>query len=122
LFVLQQLADGRARSINQLAVETATDPSTVSGVLKRLVERKLVRRERSRDDARRAEVSLTPAGAALLERAPDAPQAQLMAALTALPLGQRRQVAAGLEEIANYMGGARASLFFEDETAERRRR
>ncbi len=58
LFVLQQLADGAASaapSIAQLADMTATDPSSVSVVVSRLVARGLAARRSSRADARRAE-------------------------------------------------------------------
>src|ERR671935_128422 len=71
LFVLQQLAAGEGLSINELAARALTGQNTVSTVVARLVERGLVRRKRAEDDARRAVVSLPPAGRRLLERAPE---------------------------------------------------
>src|SRR6185503_8449790 len=68
LFVLQQLAEGKAPSIADIAAQTATDPSSVSVVVSRLVERGLAARRVSRADARRAEVVITPSGRALLRR------------------------------------------------------
>src|SRR4029079_19302546 len=65
LFVLQQLADG-SRSIGQLAAETLTDPSSVSVVARRLVDRGLASRKTARDDARRVDLTLTAAGKRLL--------------------------------------------------------
>jgi DNA-binding MarR family transcriptional regulator len=120
LFVLRQLTDGRPRSINELAAATATDPSTVSGVVRRLVDGGLVRREVSREDGRRAEVSLTAAGAALVARAPSVPQSKMVAALGALPRARRRALADGLVAIAEKMGAEAAPLFFEDEPRRRR--
>ena len=113
LFVLQQLAAG-PRSINQLAEATATDPSTVSGVVHRLLARKLVSRKAAADDARRAEVSLTPSGTALLARAPGVPQDRMLEALLALPARERRGVAQGLIQIADKMGQGDPSFFFEE--------
>jgi DNA-binding MarR family transcriptional regulator/cytochrome c2 len=95
LFVLQQLAHDAPRSINELAAATATDPSTVSGVVRRLLDAGLVSRKVASEDARRAEVSLTSKGAGLLARAPAVPQAKILRALSALPLERRRALAMG---------------------------
>jgi DNA-binding MarR family transcriptional regulator len=122
LFVMEQLADGRPRSINELAERTVTDPSTVSGVVRRLLDRQLVRRDVSPLDGRRADVTLTAAGAALLARAPKAPQQALVAALAEMPDAQRRALTAGLVTLAERLGPAEAPLFFEDDPETRRRR
>jgi DNA-binding MarR family transcriptional regulator len=115
LFVLQQLGDGEPRSINEIADATVTDPSTVSGLVRRLLDAGLVDRKRSRADARRAEVRLTAKGAGVLARAPKAPQSQLVAALSGLPRKRLRTLAAGLTELASRLGTFDASFFFEDE-------
>jgi DNA-binding MarR family transcriptional regulator len=122
LFVMQQLGDGRPRSINELAEQTVTDPSTVSGVVRRLIDQKLVRRQVSPVDGRRAEVSLTAAGRSLLQRAPEAPQQQLVAALAEMTDAERRSLLAGLIKLADHLGPANAALFFEDDTPPRRPR
>lgn len=122
LFVLEQLADGRPRSINELAEKTVTDPSTVSGVVRRLIEQRLVRRDVSPLDGRRAEISLTAAARALLERAPRAPQQALVAALVQMRDTERRSLTAGLVTLAEQLGAPEAALFFEDDAATRRRR
>lgn len=71
LFVLSILAEAvDAMSMNELAQRTQTDPSTVSVVIGRLVDRGLVKRVRSGEDARRAELSLTAKGRKLRKRAP----------------------------------------------------
>ena len=122
LFVLQQLAEGAARSeaapsIAQLAELTATDPSSVSVVVSRLVARNLAARRPSKVDGRRAEVVITPAGRALLQRSPPPVQERLIAALTELPPARRRELAAGLDAVVGSLGAAdqSASMFFEDE-------
>src|ERR1043166_818990 len=69
LFVLQQLAERPAESLNDLAERTATHQSSVSVVVRRLVERGLVTRISSASDKRRIEISVTSAGRALLSGA-----------------------------------------------------
>jgi DNA-binding MarR family transcriptional regulator len=114
LFVLQQLADGKSRSINQLADETVTDPSTISGLMRRLVDAGLVNRKTSATDARRAEVSLTAKGRALLARAPKAPQAGLVAALEKMPRKRLRALTDALVELSARLGPVEPTFFFED--------
>lgn len=115
LFVIQLLADNRPRSISELADATLTDMSSVSVVVRRLVERGLVERSASADDARRAEIRLTLEGKALLRRAPEAPQARLVAALATLPPDDRVVLARSLSAVADAMGAREVSFFFENE-------
>ncbi|HVX41488.1 MAG TPA: MarR family transcriptional regulator [Gemmatimonadaceae bacterium] len=81
LFVLQQLAERSAASLNELAERTATHQSSVSVVVRRLVERGFVSRTASAADKRRIEIEVTPAGRELLAGAPMTIQTQLMQAL-----------------------------------------
>jgi len=97
LFVLRCLADAPARSVNELAERTRTHQSSVSVVVTRLVARKLVRRARAADDARRQELSLTAAGRALLARAVPTAQERLAEGLDRLASAQRRRLADALE-------------------------
>src|SRR5690242_1166775 len=78
LFVLQQLAEKPADSLNELAERTATHQSSVSVVVRRLVDRGLVSRTASAADKRRIEIDLTPAGRALLADAPTTITKQLI--------------------------------------------
>jgi DNA-binding MarR family transcriptional regulator len=71
LFVLTILSEANgAMSIGELAERTRTDPSTVSVVVSRMVDRGFIRRQRSASDARRTELALTPSGRRLRARAP----------------------------------------------------
>jgi DNA-binding MarR family transcriptional regulator len=122
LFVLQQLAEsagheGAAPSITQLAELTATDPSSVSVVVSRLVAGGLAARRPSRSDGRRAEIQITPAGQALLQRAPSPAQARMIEGLAKLRPARRRELIAGLEAVVEAMGvaGETAGMFFEDD-------
>jgi DNA-binding MarR family transcriptional regulator len=112
-FVLEQLADGQPRSIRELARETLTDPSSVSVVVARLVEHKLVTRRADASDGRRARVALTNGGRTLLSRAPEPIQARLLASLRRLPARRVRELAATLDVLAAATGTGDAELFFE---------
>src|SRR4051794_22052590 len=60
LFVLQKLAEGGcALSLNELADRTLTHQSSVSVVVQKLAERRLIKTFRSSQDGRRVELSLT---------------------------------------------------------------
>lgn len=93
LFVLQQVADRPATSLNDLAERTATHQSSVSVVVRRLVHRGLVSRVADTADKRRVQIALTPAGQKLLEGAPKTIQVRLVSALETLPGGERAELA-----------------------------
>jgi DNA-binding MarR family transcriptional regulator len=97
LFVLQQLAERSASSLNELADRTATHQSSVSVVVRRLVERGFVSRTSSATDKRRIEIELTPQGRKLLEGAPTTIQTQMMNALQRLQPSDRTSLAELLE-------------------------
>ncbi len=96
LFILNELAREPAQSINSLAERTFTHQSSVSMVVSRLVERDLATRNPGRDDARRVGISITPAGRALVRRAPDAAQTKLVEALKRMPPAEIRALARNL--------------------------
>ena len=103
LYVLQQLARSPAQSLNELAERTLTHQSSVSVVVSRLVARRLVTRTVSPEDARRVVLTLTPAGRALLARAPEAAQARLVEGLRRLPPREARGLARGLRALVEVM-------------------
>jgi DNA-binding MarR family transcriptional regulator len=125
LFVLQALAEQRASSLNDLAERTLTDQSSVSVVVKRLVDKKLVLRKPSSDDARRIELSLTPAGRRLLARCPEPTQARLLASLRRLDTSELASLTDGLASLLREMGideAGPARMFFDEEAASARQR
>jgi DNA-binding MarR family transcriptional regulator len=117
LFVLQKLAEAPAMSVNALADRTRTHQSSVSVVVRRLVQRGLVARGESDRDGRRVALSLTPRGRALLAKAPAAAQERLIAALDALPDADRRRLAALLDRVvrASGMSQDHPTMLFEDQ-------
>lgn len=78
--VMLALWERSPRTLNDLAAELALDPATASPLVKRLENEHLVARQRSTEDERRLDITLTDAGRALRERALDVPR-QVMAAV-----------------------------------------
>lgn len=117
LFVLQQLAEHDASSINDLADRTLTDQSSVSVVVSRLARSGLVKRTPSPTDARRTTVSITPAGRHLIDRTPTTVQNRLIAALSALSPDSLTLLATELTQIVASMGATQepSTFFFEDD-------
>ena len=97
LFVLQQLAERPSDSLNDLAERTATHQSSVSVVVRRLVERGLVSRTASSADKRRIEIDLTPAGRELLTDAPTTITMQLISGLAHMAPDEQTELADLLE-------------------------
>ena len=66
-------------------------------------------------DARRVELTLTPAGIALLKRAPEVLQVRLANAIGTLSPSHRRSLANGLEHLVGELGvgDAPPAMFFE---------
>jgi DNA-binding MarR family transcriptional regulator len=104
LFVLAALGDGEEHSLSDLAKRTMTDRTSVAAVVDRLLDAGLVTRGTSSVDRRRAAVTLTRKGHALLARAPDPPTALLVSGLERLTAAQLAQLAKGLTALSGAMG------------------
>lgn len=78
--VMLALWERAPRPLNDLAADLAMEPATASPLVKRLEADGLVERQRSAQDERRLDITLTAAGRALRERALDVPR-QVMAAV-----------------------------------------
>lgn len=91
--VMLALWERAPRTLNDLAIDLALEPATASPLVKRLEAEGLIARQRSSEDERRLEITLTAAGAALRDRAVDVPH-QVMAA-----------VGMGIEEITTLRDG-----------------
>ncbi|HEX4354530.1 MAG TPA: MarR family transcriptional regulator [Polyangiales bacterium] len=117
LFVLKTLAASPRIALSELAARTRTDQSTVSGVVKRLVEAGFVARATGRDDRRRIELTPTTRGRAILRRAPNAAQESLIEGLERLPKSERSALASALRSLVNAMRleDEAPQMFFEDD-------
>lgn len=116
LFLLRQFTSATPLSINDLAERVHTRQNTVSSVVNRLVAARLVEKVRSRDDARRAALSLTAKGRRMLSRAPASPTEVLIAGIAALAPRQARNLADGLHALVGVLDleVEQAPLFFEE--------
>jgi len=116
LFVLQGLSRQGSCSVNELAAYTATDQSSVSVVVSRLVARGHVQRAPSKVDRRSVVLSLTPSGRALLSAAPEAAQDRLLSALSKLERAELQSLSTLLGKVVELAGVPRdnPTLFFED--------
>src|SRR5512140_1324436 len=116
LFALQQLANAPGSSVNDLAARTFTHQSSVSVVVQRLVQRRLVQKVTAKEDRRRVRLALTESGRTVLRRSPEPVQDKLIAGLAALPEDRRHLVADALDEIAQTINGREAPppMLFED--------
>lgn len=118
LFVLQQLAERPAESLNELAERTATHQSSVSVVVRRLVERGLVSRTAAPADRRRIHIALTPAGEQMLKGAPPTVQSQLIHGLERMADEPRKQLGDLLDAWLQASGlevAETPAMLFEDE-------
>ncbi|HYM21009.1 MAG TPA: MarR family transcriptional regulator [Candidatus Kapabacteria bacterium] len=107
LFVLQKLKEEHGLSLNDLAERTLTHQSSVSVVIKRLVEKDLVRRERSDEDGRQLVLGITPKGRRLLVRAPHAKQDWLITALEQMKPVSRKRFDRAFTELLELSGLAK---------------
>jgi DNA-binding MarR family transcriptional regulator len=124
LFVLQQLAERPAASVNELAARTYTHQSSVSVVVRRLVAQGLVSRRRASEDGRRRELSLTAAGRRLVARAPVPAQVRLIEGLSRLTQAEIATLRRLLGKVVIEMGAAHEppTMFFSESGRIRRSR
>ena len=125
LFVLRELAAEPGISIRRLSQRTLTDPSSVSVVVARLVERGFITRKSDASDARRSVLAVSAKGRALLTRAPEPFQARLFAALRELPAARLREIRLGLAHVIETTAVASdgtAPPFFEETSPKKRKR
>ena len=122
LFALREIARRPGRSLSDLAAATLTTQSSVSEVVARLIQQKLVVRKVAADDHRRTELVPTRVGRAALAGAPETAQEKLLAGFRSLPESHRQRIAAGLEA---WIESARLehltpTMFFENEREHQR--
>lgn len=118
--MLQELAaitaDRRGgASLSEVAERTLTHQSSVSVVVSRLVAAGYVEKGVAADDARRAELRLTPSGRGLLRRAPELAHTRMVAALREAPPADLRATSRVLRDVARHLGAdaGPAEMFFE---------
>jgi DNA-binding MarR family transcriptional regulator len=122
VFVLHVLSDQGPLSVGALAQATATDPSSVSVVARKLQQKGLVGKAPSPVDRRRMVVGLTASGTRAVKDAPGAVQQGLLERMGGLEPGELRTLADLLERVApRPEDGHPAPMFFQDGAAGGRR-
>ena len=119
LFLLQILASGEVMSVNELASRSCTHQSSVSVVVSRLAEAKLVKRSASVEDGRRLDLSVSAAGRRLLKSSIVTPQERIIAALAGLAPSRLFKLRLLLEEVIAESGfdSGPIPMFFEENPA-----
>ena len=122
MFVLHVLWQEPEMSLADVAARTMTDQSSVSSVVSKLVEKKLVTK-RPGTDRRRAELRLTPKGEHIVRTAPRLPQVLAADVIAAMSPKQRALLVRSFESFASAIGANEMAprMLFEDEPARRRR-
>lgn len=121
MFVLHALDQDEVLSLNELAERTATDQSSASVVVQRLVDAEYVTRTPRKEDRRHVELRLTPRGRGIIRRSPPPAQQKILGAIDAMPARERKLFADLLENFVTAFGvrGRKAPLLFEDEAPRR---
>lgn len=103
LVCLLTLAEKGAMTATTISREVFLSPSTIVGILDRLEDKGLVKRERTSKDRRVVTVSVTEAGRELARSAPSPLQDTLTEALRTLPLAEQLDIATSLERVVSLM-------------------
>ena len=120
LFLLREVVAQDDLTINELAGRAMTGQSTVSGVVSRLEQQKLVSRGREREDGRVVTVSATAAGRRLLQRAPEPATSKLLDVLCAMPERDLNTVVRAMALLNDGLGleaGPATAMLFEGDDA-----
>jgi DNA-binding MarR family transcriptional regulator len=114
-FVLHALKEQGALSVGDLAERTATDPSSVSVVVRKLHDKGLVSKQPSSGDHRRLMVDLTDAGTRTVEGSPVPIQQVLIERMAQLAPDRLHTLAELLEQVAPPREGRHpAPMFFQE--------
>ncbi len=120
VWVLSVLEGAPGLSLNDLSERIFAHPSTVSGIIDRLEERGVVRRERDPDDGRGVRLSLTPRGRRMVGNSPPPVQVGLRDALERMPAAQLRQLRRSLDHLVRETAARGVEApFFETDAAPR---
>lgn len=118
MFILHVLRHEDDLSLNELAERTATDQSSASLAVGKLVSDGYVRRTPSEDDRRQVRLSLTAKGRALVRKAPPAAQERIMESVRAMRPADRAHLMALMDDLMSGMLPAddgRSPMLFQDE-------
>ena len=99
LWIMQEVGNSPGIGVSDLADRLSIHQSTCSQLVEKLVTRKLVIKERSREDQRRVGLRLTEMAARLIGKAPGPAEGILPEALATLPAATIQALNASLEKL-----------------------
>lgn len=99
LWALAQIASAPGLRVTELARALAIHQTTASNLVDKLVQRKLIRRERKREDQRVVQLTLTRRGADIVSKAPKPYEGVLPDALMRLPQADLRKLDSLLKSV-----------------------
>jgi DNA-binding MarR family transcriptional regulator len=114
VWALSLLAARPRLSAGELAEDMFVHPSTLTGIVDRLVRKGLVSRAVDKEDKRGVRLAVTRSGLRLLKRTPPPVQVGLTRALAALPPRRLRELRRSLERIARETEADRVKAPFFD--------
>ncbi len=103
LVCLLAIVQAGSATVTSIGREIHVSPSTVVGILDRLEEKGLIRRDRDREDRRLVSVTATAEGMRVASESPSPLQKTLAEALEALPQEEQAAIARSLERIVALM-------------------
>jgi DNA-binding MarR family transcriptional regulator len=124
MFILHVLHHDDDLTLNELADRTATDQSSASLAVGKLVAEGYIRRAPG-EDRRQVRLSLTPKGRAIVRKAPPAAQERIMESVQNMPPAERAQLMALLDKLMEGMlppDDGTAPMLFQEEAERPKKR
>jgi MarR family transcriptional regulator, organic hydroperoxide resistance regulator len=118
LWALKTISREGSLPLGELSKKMYLDPSTISGVIDRLENKRYVTRDRNREDRRVVNVQLTPAGRSLVEKAPNPAQGKMIHGLRKLNKDELNTIYRSVETLVEIMEAQnlKVTFFFDQET------
>lgn len=98
--VLQVIAENGGSTPKAVSTRMGVSQATITALIDRLEGKQMVRRERSLQDRRQTNLSLTELGQKTLEEVPDALQQRYVTRFEALPEWEQSMIVAALDRVA----------------------
>ncbi|HVS30509.1 MAG TPA: MarR family transcriptional regulator [Thermoanaerobaculia bacterium] len=120
MFILHVLQQDDDLTLNELADRAATDQSSASLAVGKLVSEGYIRRVTSTEDRRQIRLSLTPKGRALVKRSPPATQERIMDSVQSMPPAERAMLMGLLDNLMAGMqieNDGRSPMLFQEDSA-----
>ncbi|HOP19907.1 MAG TPA: MarR family transcriptional regulator [Parvularculaceae bacterium] len=103
VLALQFLKESGGATPSELASHASLKQATITALLDRLEEKKLIKRQKDAEDGRRIFVTLTSAGARALEASPDPLQQSFQERFERLENWEQASIIASLERVASLL-------------------